>query len=92
MSYSLVVTCCERADFLALLYVMVSSVFVTSQYGVLGQVWYMIVLITDLSLLPDFKYFINKHEKDAQNKLRKLKSKSSKHCEKYQISFKAKGK
>ena len=46
------VTCCERADFLALLYVMLSCVFVTFQYGVLGQMWYLIVSIPDLCLLP----------------------------------------
>ena len=39
---SLVVTCWERADLLALLYVMFSCVFVTFPYGVLGQVWYLI--------------------------------------------------
>ena len=35
---SLVVTCWERADLLALLYVMFSCVFVTLPYGVIGQV------------------------------------------------------
>ena len=35
---SLVVTCCERADLLALLYVIFSSDFVTVAYGVLGGV------------------------------------------------------
>ena len=33
----------ERADLLALLCVMFSYVFVTFQYGALGQVWNMIV-------------------------------------------------
>ena len=37
-----------------LLYVMFSSVFVTFPYGVLGQVWYLIVSIPDLCLLPYF--------------------------------------
>ena len=36
----LVVTCKERADLLALLYVMFPCVFVTCPYGALGQVWY----------------------------------------------------
>ena len=45
---SLMVTCWESADLLALLYVMFSWVFVTFQYGVLGQVWCLIVLIPDL--------------------------------------------
>ena len=38
----LVITCRERADLLALLYVMVSCVYVTS-YSVLAQIWYLIV-------------------------------------------------
>ena len=47
---SLLVTCWERADLLALLYVMFSCVFVTSPCGVLGQVWCLIVSIPDLYL------------------------------------------
>ena len=53
---SLVVTWWERADLLALLYVMISCVFVTFPYEVLGQVWYLIVSIPDHCLLP---YFYN---------------------------------
>ena len=45
---SLVVTCWEKADILGLLCVMFSCVFVTFPYGVLGQVWYLIVWIPDL--------------------------------------------
>ena len=45
---SLVVTSWERADLLALLYVM----FVTFLYDVVGQVWYLIVWIPDIFLLP----------------------------------------
>ena len=41
VSCSLVVTCWERADLLALFSVMFSCVFVTFPYGVLGQVWYL---------------------------------------------------
>ena len=52
VSCSLVVTRWERVDLLALLYVMFS--FVTFPFGVLGQVWYLIVLIPDLSLLSYF--------------------------------------
>ena len=52
---SLVVTCRERADLLALLYVMFSCVFVTFPYGVLGLMLYLIVSIPDLCLLPYFK-------------------------------------
>ena len=52
---SLVVTCWERADLLALLYVMFSCVFVTFPYGVLGQVCYLIVSIPDFCHLPFFE-------------------------------------
>ena len=45
------VTCWERADFFAPLYVMFSSAFVIFPYGILGQVWYLIVLIPELCLL-----------------------------------------
>ena len=45
-----VVTCWERANLLALLYVMFSCVFITFPCGFLGQVWYLIVLIPDLGL------------------------------------------
>ena len=48
---SLVITCWERDDILALLYVMFSCVFVTFPYCNLGQVWYMIVSNTDRCLL-----------------------------------------
>ena len=51
---SLVVTCWEMANPLALLCVMFSCVFVTLSYGVLGQVWYLIVWIPDLCILPYF--------------------------------------
>ena len=48
---SRLVSCWERANLLALLYEMFSCVFVTFPYGVLGQVWYLIVSIPDLCLL-----------------------------------------
>ena len=48
---SLVVTCWERIDLLARLYVKSSCVFVTFPCGVLGQVWCLIVSISDLCLL-----------------------------------------
>ena len=44
--------------FAALLYVMFSRGFVTLPYGVLGQVWYLIVLIPDLCPLPYFMYYM----------------------------------
>ena len=51
---SLVVIDWERADLLALLYVMFSCVFVTFTYGILGQVWYLIISIPDICLLLYF--------------------------------------
>ena len=47
-------TIAKVTDLLALLYVMFSCVFVTFPYGVLGQVWYLIVSIPDLCLLSYF--------------------------------------
>ena len=41
---SLVVICWERANLLALLYVMFYCVFVTFLCGVLGQVWYQFLI------------------------------------------------
>ena len=51
---SIVVTSWERAEPLALLYVMFSCVFVTFPCGVFGQVWYLIIIVSipDLCLLP----------------------------------------
>ena len=46
-----------KAYLLALLFVMFSRAFICFPYGVPGQVWYMIVLITDLCLLPYFEIF-----------------------------------
>ena len=51
----LVVTCWERADLLALVGD-VYCFFVTFPCGILGQVWYLIVLIPDLCLLSYFLY------------------------------------
>ena len=50
----LVVTCWKRANLLALLCVMFYCVFVTFQCGVLGQVWYLNVSISDLCILSYF--------------------------------------
>ena len=50
---SLVVTCWERADLLALLYVMFYCAVFTFPYGVLGQVWCLIVSVPDLCLFLD---------------------------------------
>ena len=46
------ITYWERADLLALLYVMFSCVFVIFPYDVTGQVWNLIVSI------PDFAFFL----------------------------------
>ena len=51
-----VVTCWERANLLALMYVMFSCVFVTLPCGVLGQLWFLVVLIPDLCHLTLFVY------------------------------------
>ena len=51
---SLVVTCWEGADLLALLYVMFFLCFFTFSCVVLGQVWYLILSISDLTLLTQF--------------------------------------
>ena len=48
---SLVITCWEKADLLALLCLMIPCVFVTFPYGVLSQVWYMIISIPAVCLL-----------------------------------------
>ena len=45
VSCRLVVTCWENADLLYLVCVMFACVFVTLPYGILGQVWYLIVWI-----------------------------------------------
>ena len=50
----LVFTCWERADLLAFLYVMFYCVFVTFPCGILGQVWYLNVSISDLCHLSCF--------------------------------------
>ena len=49
---SLVVTCWERADLLALV---CDCVFVTFPCSILGQVWYLIVSIPDLCRLSSFQ-------------------------------------
>ena len=45
---NLVITFLEKADHLALSCVVFSCIFVTYPYGVLGQVWYLIVSNPDL--------------------------------------------
>ena len=49
----LVVTCWERADLLAP-FVVYNSEFVTFPFGILGQVWYLIVSIPDLCIRTYF--------------------------------------
>ena len=55
------VTCWERADLLALMFVMSNCDFVTSPCGILGQVWYLIVLIPDLCCLSYFYWICDKN-------------------------------
>ena len=47
---SIVITCLERTDLLDLLSVVFSCVFETVPYVVMGQVWYLIVSISDLCI------------------------------------------
>ena len=54
---SLMVTCWERADLLALCDVFLC--FELFPYGVLGKVCYLVVSILDLWLLPDFENVIH---------------------------------
>ena len=51
---SLVVTCWERADLLALMFVTFYCVFVVFPCGIFGRVWCLIVSIPDLCLLCYF--------------------------------------
>ena len=56
--YSFVVTCWERANLLALLCDF-SCGFIPSRYGVQGQVWYLIISISDLCLLLCFELILS---------------------------------
>ena len=62
------VTCWERADLLALIYVMFYCVFVTFTCGVLGKVWCMIVSILDLNLLSYYEmaHFLQNKQKHVK--------------------------
>ena len=53
------VTCWERADQLALLYVIFLCVLSFFPYDILGQVWYLIVLIPDLCIIFYFQLILN---------------------------------
>ena len=53
---NLVVACREKADLLAPVHVVFSCGFVIFPYGVLGQVWYLIVMIPDLFRLHYFVF------------------------------------
>ena len=55
---SLVVTCWERANLLALFCVMFSCVSAAFPRGVLGQMWYLIVSIPDICLLSYFAFIL----------------------------------
>ena len=47
--------CCHLLGKGSLVYYVLFCAFVTFTYGVLGQVWYLIVSISDLCLLPYFQ-------------------------------------
>ena len=70
---SLVVTCSERADLLALLCVMFYCVFITFPCDVLGQMWCLIVFFPDLCILyyfqTSFKTLLKYNLNDIQNYL-----------------------
>ena len=51
----LVVTCWQRADLLEFV-VDVYCIFVTFPFGILGQMWYLIVSFPDLCLLSYFVF------------------------------------
>ena len=67
---------------LALLYVMFSCAFVTFPYGFLGQVWYLIVSITDLCLLSYFaiQHCMFENRMRRHSKFWKIYYKMEKHC------------
>ena len=54
MNLMVPITCWERADVLALWYIMFSCVVVTFPYGVLGPLFFFIVLIPIFCILPYF--------------------------------------
>ena len=58
---SLVITCWEKAGLLAHLCVMFSCVFVTFPCGIPSQVWYLVVSIPNLCLLPYFFHYLPKY-------------------------------
>ena len=58
---TIVITCLERADLLVLL-CGVFLWFCTFLYGVSGQVWYLVVSLPDLCLLP-FLYILTEEAK-----------------------------
>ena len=63
------VTCWERAGFLALLCVMFSCVFVIFPYCVLDRVWYSIVSIPDRCILPYFENSVDPDQLASQNRI-----------------------
>ena len=56
---TLVVGSWERADLLALLFMIFYCVFVTVPYGIQGQVWCLIVSIPDRCLLSQVDFLFN---------------------------------
>ena len=64
VSFSFVVNCCENDDFLDLICLMFFFVCVlfTFPYGILGQVWYLIVSIPDFCHPSYFANTCQRHE------------------------------
>ena len=79
----------ERAYLLALLCVMFSCVFVTFPYGALGQVWYLIVSIPDICLLPYFNYNAQAFTLNSTRATRDLSIAYTKTCQAVWKSMKA---
>ena len=69
---SLVITCRERADLLTF-FVMFYCVFVTFPYGTMGQLWYFIVLISDLCLLLYFVQYMVSNVQKRNNRLKEIR-------------------
>ena len=75
--FCLVDTCWERADLLALICDV--YFFVTFPYGIMGQVWYLIVLIPDLCGLSYFDKKKKKASATASARWHQFIKKNSEH-------------
>ena len=64
----------ERADLMAL--VVIFNCFVTFPCGILGQMWYLIVLIPDLCHLSYSEYICCRHKKQTSFSIQKCAGKT----------------